>query len=68
MAGAFRVMFVGFILLSGFAARVAARPLEDATGAIERGEYTTAFQILRPLAEQGDADAQVALAMMFIAG
>jgi hypothetical protein len=36
MAGAFRVMFVGFILLSGFAVRVAARPLEDATAAIER--------------------------------
>ena len=41
MAGAFRVMFVGFILLSGFAVHVAARPLEDATAAIETGEVTS---------------------------
>ena len=68
MASAFRVMFVGFILLLSFAARVAARPLEDATIAIERREYATAIQILRPLAEQGNADAQVVLAMMFITG
>jgi uncharacterized protein len=61
-------MFVGCILLSGFAARVAARPLEDATAAIERREYATALQLLRPLAEQGNADAQVILAMMFITG
>ena len=68
MAATFRALFVSYILLSSFAARVAAGPLDDATAAMERRDYATALRLLRPLADQGDADAQARLAAMFIAG
>jgi uncharacterized protein len=68
MAATFRALFISYILLSSFAARVAASPLDDATAAMDRRDYATALRLLRPLADQGDADAQARLAAMFIAG
>jgi TPR repeat protein len=41
---------------------------EDATAAYKRGDFATAFRIFKALAEQGDASAQVNLALMFDAG
>src|SRR5688572_16450407 len=41
--------------------RVRAASLEDAEAAIEQGEVAKAVDILRPLAESGDADAQFRL-------
>jgi uncharacterized protein len=35
-----------------------AGPREDADAAFARGDYTTTLHFIRPLAEQGDADAQ----------
>jgi len=45
-----------------------AGPLEDAYGAYERGDYATAVLLFRPLAEQGNAQAQAQLGFMFNAG
>ncbi len=39
--------------------------IEKAIEAIERGDYATAFKISLPLAEQGDADAQYNLGLMY---
>jgi hypothetical protein len=36
----------------------AAGPLEDGQAAYQRGDFATALQIFRPLAEQGNAEAQ----------
>jgi uncharacterized protein len=41
---------------------------EDANAAINRRDFRTALSILRPLAEQGNAKAQTALATMYEAG
>jgi TPR repeat protein len=45
-----------------------ADPLKDADRAVQRQDYTTAINILRPLAEKGDADAQWNLAFIYIQG
>jgi hypothetical protein len=46
---ALKYAFAAVILLLSFAAPVAARPLEDATAADERGDYATALRLLREL-------------------
>ena len=56
------------VLASWSAAPVAAGPLDDAIVAYRRGEYATAFQLLRPLAEQGSARAQNTLGAMYALG
>jgi len=38
---------------------------EDATAAYERGDYATAFRLMKPLAEKGDAKAQHNLGVMY---
>jgi TPR repeat protein len=43
----------------------AAGPLEDADAAIKRRDYATAARVIRPLAEQGDANAQYALGIYY---
>jgi uncharacterized protein len=42
-----------------------AGPLEDAVAAFQRGDYATALRFWHPLAEQGDADAQFHLGVMY---
>jgi TPR repeat protein len=64
-----RALLILFFLLS-LAAPVAAGQhdfitIEDGWDALERGDYKTAFQIFQPLAEQGDADAQYNLGVMY---
>ncbi|MDF3074106.1 MAG: hypothetical protein K0S54_1773 [Alphaproteobacteria bacterium] len=39
--------------------------MEDAATAYERGDYATAFRLLRVLAERGDVVAQVQLGVMY---
>ena len=53
------------ILMLGFAAPVVAGPLEDADAAIKRRDYATALRLIRPLAEQGDANAQYNLGVFY---
>lgn len=47
---------------------VYAGPLEDGQAAYERGDYATALQQFRPLAEQGNASAQNDLGWMYSQG
>jgi len=68
MTRTFRAIFFGFILSSSFAPRVAAGPLEDATAALERRDFAIAVRLLRPLADQGNAEAQMKLGFMYVAG
>jgi hypothetical protein len=62
-----RVAALALALLAG-PLPAAAGPREDARAASERGDYATALAILRPLAEGGDAKAQVALGAMYAEG
>ena len=45
-----------------------AGPLEDGMDAHKSGDYATALRLWRPLAEQGNADAQFALGFMLERG
>src|SRR5687767_12520940 len=45
-----------------------AGPLEDGVAAYDRGDYATALQFLRPLAERGLAYAQFNLGVMYERG
>jgi len=56
------------ILALGFAGLVAAGPCEDGLLAYGLGDYATALRILRPLADQGNADAQISLAVIYAEG
>jgi hypothetical protein len=56
---------VALALLVGLAAPVASGPSEDAAIAFFRGDYATEFRLLRPLADQGDALAQIRLGRMY---
>ena len=49
-------------------AAAVAGPLEDETQAYHQEEYATAYRLLRPLAEQGNALAQVNVGILFGAG
>ena len=50
------------------ATAVGAEPLDDATAALERKDFTAAVALLTPLAEQGNAFAQVNLAYLTFEG
>ena len=47
------------LLMSVAMADAGAGPLEDGLKASHRGEHETAYRLLRPLAEKGDAHAQL---------
>ena len=55
-------------LVLALAAPVGAGPYEDAVDAYDREDYATALQLLRPLAEQGHAQAQAFLGLMYATG
>ena len=56
------------LLTVAFAGIVIAGPFEDAVTAYGRGDYATALQLLRPLANQGDASAQYNLGVLYQQG
>ncbi len=56
------------VLVSAFAAPVAAGTFEDAVDAHARGDYAKALRLIRPLANDGDAAAQYNLALMYMTG
>jgi TPR repeat protein len=62
---AFKHSIAAILLVLSFAAPVAAGPLEDANAAIKRRDYPTALRLIRPLAEQGDANAQYNLGVFY---
>jgi TPR repeat protein len=45
-----------------------AGPFEDSMAAYDRGDYATMLQLLRPIAERGDAQAQNSLGAMYYNG
>ncbi len=59
---------VALVLSLSLAAPVAAGPLEDGEAAFSRGDNATALRLWRPLAEQGDANAQFGLGIMYESG
>ena len=62
---AFKRSVAAMLLLLSFAAPAAAGPLEDAAAAFNKRDYTTALRLIRPLAEQGDANAQYNLGVFY---
>ena len=57
-----------FVMAMTLAGVALADPLDDATAAFNRGEYASAVQLLRPLAEGGNVAAQYNLGMMYSQG
>ena len=53
------------LLVLSFVEPVAAGPLGDADAALKRRDYATALRLIRPLAEQGDANAQYNLGVFY---
>src|SRR5260370_42523813 len=53
------------VLVSAFAAPVAAGTFEDAVDAHARGDHAKALRLIRPLANDGDATAQFNLGLMY---
>jgi len=56
------------VLVSAFAAPVAAGTFEDAVDAHARGDYAKALRLIRSLANDGDASAQFNLGLMYTTG
>src|SRR6266478_4577730 len=56
------------VLVSAFAAPVAAGTFEDAVDEHARGDYAKALRLIRPLANDGDAAAQFNLGLMYFTG
>jgi TPR repeat protein len=63
-----RTVCIAFVLPLALAAPVTAGPFEDGFAAHEREDYTTALKFWRPVAEQGDADAQYNLGVTYRKG
>jgi uncharacterized protein len=61
--------FVSFVLALSFgAATVAAGPFKDGEAAYDRGDYTTALRLYRPIAEQGNSYAQYEIGRIYSNG
>jgi uncharacterized protein len=56
------------LMLMAIGGAATAGPLEDAVAAYKRGDYATALRLWDSLAEQGDADAQFHLGVMYESG
>lgn len=56
------LLFLCLLLVS---TTVVAAPIDDGQSAYTRGDYPTALKLLRPLAEQGNAQAQFRLGWMY---
>ena len=64
-AGALMRIIAVMLLMLSFAATGAAGPSEDADAAMKRHDYKTALRLIRPLAEQGNANAQYNLGVFY---
>jgi TPR repeat protein len=64
MNRAFQAVVAALVLAASFGGPVSAGPLEDAATAYMKGDYAKASRLLRPLAEQGNADAQARLTLI----
>src|SRR5262245_50685230 len=64
-ASALKHALAAIIVVLSLAAPAAAGPREDVEAASASGDYATALRLLRPLADQGDAFAQLNLGVMY---
>jgi len=62
------IVLVALLYAFFFSAPVGADQFEDGLAAHERGDYATTLRLLKPLAEQGNASAQVILGLMYAHG
>ena len=62
------VRSIVLLLALGLSEPVLAGPLEDARAAYVKQDYATALRLFRPLADQGDAEAQSMLGLMYDVG
>jgi uncharacterized protein len=62
------VAAVALFMIAVVAGAAGGGPLDDALAADRRGDYATEFRLLRPLAEQGNAEAQTAVGDMYVGG
>jgi TPR repeat protein len=63
-----RRILTGLVLILMLTGAAVAEPMEDALAASQRGDYATALRLWRPLAEQGDAEAQNNLGFAYADG
>jgi len=63
-----RSLIIASLTLNISSGVVFAGPLEDRFAAFDRGDYATAVQLLRPLAENGNAQAQNSLGALYYNG
>jgi uncharacterized protein len=56
------------LMLVAMSGAAVAGPFEDGIAAYQRGDYATAYRLWRPLADQGNADAQDNLGKMYAEG
>lgn len=63
-----RVLFFTFLICSVFPKLSYAGPLEDANTAIKNGDFKKACELLQPLAEEGNEEAQTQLGTNYIYG
>ncbi len=59
-----KIVFASSLLTAALAGAGCSGPLDDAVAAYDRGDYETAIRLIRPLADQGDADAEFDLGVM----
>jgi uncharacterized protein len=63
-----KAAIAALILAIGLVGSAAAGPVEDAEAAYKRHDYVTALQLIRPLADLGNAEAQFVLGAMYANG
>ena len=63
-----RPIFLAVFLVVVCATNAAAGPLEEAYSAYQRGDYAQVARLYRPLAEQGDAQAQSKRGLLYDVG
>jgi len=66
----YKLLIINFFIVLLFvgAGQSAANDLEDAVSAMRSGDFAEAYCIMRPLADQGDADAQYNIGWMYLNG
>ena len=68
MCKLYKIIVLGISLMLTFEASAQQYDLKRAKSAIDKGEYTEGAKILRPMAEGGNAEAQLLAARLFFSG
>ena len=68
MKAPLRSGFLALAIMLALAFPANAGPFEDGEAAAQRGDYATALQLWRPLAERGDAKVQFNIGSMYRSG